>query len=189
MEADAQARIAEIADSHSRISKLTNDNVKLYEKVRYLQSILRSASGTNHDGRTGEVRIDVVERGSGARAGVVQRNNVPSSSALVGEEDFEMRYKDLYNASLDPFERFAAQQRQQKFLSLSRADRLALSGGKLILGSKIARSFAVGYAIMLHLLVAVTLWHFSTARHFESDAGCIGKMNAGGAPLGLQIRQ
>ena len=108
---------------------------------------------------------------------------------LFGEEDFEMRYKDLYNASLDPFERFAAQQRQQKFLSLSRADRLTLSGGRLILGSKIARSFALGYAIMLHLLVAVTLWHFSTARHFESDiAGCI-KTNAGGAPLGLQIRQ
>ena len=33
---------------------------------------------------------------------------------LFGEEDFEMRYKDLYNANLDPFERIAAQQRHKK---------------------------------------------------------------------------
>lgn len=183
LEADAQARIAEVSTCHTRINKLTNDNVKLYEKVRYLQSIVRSM--------TGDVRIEVGEKGSTAssRAGITQRSSASSSSsALVSEEDFEIRYKDLYNASLDPFERFAAQQRQQKFLSLSRADRFALSSGKLILGSKVARTFAVGYAIMLHLLVAVTLWHFSTARHFEGEAGCSIKTAAGGAPLGLEIR-
>jgi homeobox protein cut-like len=182
LEADAQARIAEVSTCHTSINKLTNDNVKLYEKVRYLQSIVRSM--------TGDIRIEVGEKGSSSssRAGITQRSSaLSSSSALVNEEDFEIRYKDLYNASLDPFERFAAQQRQQKFLSLSRADRFALSSGKLILGSKVARSFAVGYAIMLHLLVAVTLWHFSTARHFEGEAGC-SKSVAGGAPLGLEIR-
>ena len=81
-----------------------------------LNCVLRSVAGNSQDGRTGDVRIDVVvERGSGgARAGVVQRSHSPSSNALVGEEDFEMWYKDLYNASLDPFERIAAQQRHKK---------------------------------------------------------------------------
>lgn len=63
-----------------------------------LNCVLRSVAGNSQDGRTGDVRIDIVERGSGgARAGVVQRSHAPSSNALVGEEDFEMWYKDLYS--------------------------------------------------------------------------------------------
>ena len=62
-----------------------------------LNCVLRSVAGNSQDGRTGDVRIDIVERGSGgARAGVVQRSHTPSSNALVGEEDFEMRYTRTY---------------------------------------------------------------------------------------------
>jgi homeobox protein cut-like len=186
LESEAQARAAELSEAHARAQKLTSDNVKMYEKIRFLQSFLQTAAG--------EVQIDMAAERAAAggamlattvnRAELRARATGAAAVSVFGEEDFERSYRKLYQDSLDPFESFARQQRQQRFQSLSPADRIALRGGRLMLGSKVARSFALAYALALHALVAATLWHFTTARHSDGCASAV----AGGAPLGLAVR-
>jgi hypothetical protein len=110
-----------------------------------------------------------------------------AAGAVFGEEEFERSYRRLYQEALDPFELFARQQRAQRFQSLSPADRLALRGGRLFLGTKFARSLFLAYALLMHLLVAITLWHFVSARH--SCDGALAVEGATTLPLGLAARR
>ena len=126
--------------------------------------------------------------GSGARTGDLHArlsSSGAAASAVFGEEDFERGYRKLYQDALDPFESFARQQRAQRFQSLSPADRLALRGGRLFLGTKLARSLFLGYALTLHLLVAATLWHFTSSRH----EACAGIAAAAGGALETALRR
>lgn len=45
LENEVQHRTAQVADAMSRMQQVTQDNVKLYEKIRYLQGFLSSAQG------------------------------------------------------------------------------------------------------------------------------------------------
>jgi homeobox protein cut-like len=85
LENELQQRTSQLAGSYGKVQQLTQDNVKLYGKIRYLQSFLAS-----HFKGAPERAIDNVRvRASGA------------------DEDFEKAYKKLYNEANDPFGDFS----------------------------------------------------------------------------------
>jgi hypothetical protein len=207
LEAEAGARVGELAEAHGRLTKLTADNVRMYEKIRFLQSFLQ-------DGSTGAGGLGSSLSSSSASSSLGAGATAPSASALLraravngpfslsGEDDAERDYRKLYQDSLDPFASFARDQRARQYSRLSTADRMTLRGGKLIVGSKFARNFMLVYALMLHMLVASTLWHFTQVSHSSSCMGGGGEGGgmgaggggggggglAGGAPMGLAAR-
>ena len=136
---DCEAELAEIKAAmrvrDSKIGELMKDNTSLYGKVRYLQSYT----------------------GQQLRSGV--------GDLEAGTEDPMMaKYKDSYETTMDPFSQFKSQERQLQMQKLNVSERVALSGTRLLLSNKYARHFAFFYALFMHTLVFVSMWH---AAHFH----------------------
>ncbi|GAV01269.1 hypothetical protein RvY_12008-2 [Ramazzottius varieornatus] len=125
------------------------DNVRLYERIRYLQS---------YEGRKSEHRIAMDTSGASQRT--------PS-------HDAESRYSSAYEAKLDPFSSFNRAERQRKYDALNPVDKVTLAVSNAILGSSISRKAFFIYALLLHLLVFVVVykmaWAESSLRDFSYD--------------------
>mmetsp|Transcript_43574 Transcript_43574/g.109962 ORF Transcript_43574/g.109962 Transcript_43574/m.109962 type:complete len:176 (+) Transcript_43574:208-735(+) len=109
---------------------LRQDNVKLYQKIKYLQSYQNSSSSSPH-----------------------QSINVSSVS-----DDTENKYMKLYERSVDPFAQFNRKERASRYKELSAAEKVTLNFGSFFLGTKFSRMFIFFYAIALHVLVFSTLY-------------------------------
>ena len=77
-----------ISDLRAEIKSLQADNLKLYEKVRYMQSYRTDASSSTTAGPS-------TNGGAGMLNGVMR-----------SREDEIGRYKDKYEESMNPFEAF-----------------------------------------------------------------------------------
>eukprot|EP00850_Spirogloea_muscicola_P010406 SM000061S19233 [mRNA] locus=s61:261247:266684:- [translate_table: standard] len=119
------------------------DNVKLYEKMRYVQEY--SKDGPQPRGAR--------KRGDDLEAGSIS--------------DIEMKYKKLYEEDINPFAAFSRREREQRYRELGLRDRITLTSGRFLLGNKFARTFVFFYSIALHLLVFATLYRISTLSHYS----------------------
>lgn len=198
LESEVQARVHELAEAHNRITKLSGDNVKMYEKIRFLQSFFinepssasSSSSSINNNASTGNNTSITVNSGVMINRSELRARSVNAPYSITGEDDIEKDYRKAYQDSLDPFEAFNKAQRAKTYNRLSSADKITLRGGSLIAGNKIARNFFLIYALLLHILIAITLWHFTQVSHKE----CIGGEDdhtpgANHLPPGLEIRK
>ena len=153
-----------ISELRSEIKSLQSDNLKLYEKVRYMQSYRETSSvsqldplpGTSRPQRTGKSRV------GGAGDG--------------GDEDeLELgKWRQRYEETMNPFEAFrgrvrgvhmlgiridnAIQEATQAYTSLPLPERLLLTLTRAVLGHRRARLAFVSYATGLHLLVFWVVW-------------------------------
>ncbi|XP_072909991.1 protein CASP-like isoform X5 [Hemitrygon akajei] len=114
----------------NELDNLRADNIKLYEKIKFLQ---------NYSGRG-------------------------SSS-----DDTELRYSSQYEERLDPFASFSRKERQRRYLSLSPWDKATLSMGRIILSSKLARTIAFFYTLLLHCLVFLVLYKVAWSESVGRD--------------------
>lgn len=139
-------KLEELVASHkATINRLENDNMQLYQKIRYLQSYrsnrgngLSSAGNRIKPGRYPED----LEDGAGA------------------SEDVEMRYKGMYEEKLNPFAQFNKLEKQQRYSNLNTVDKILLNSSRMVLAHPIMRSIAFGYVLILHLLVVATLYTY-----------------------------
>ncbi|KAF9049982.1 CASP C terminal-domain-containing protein [Panaeolus papilionaceus] len=125
-----------ISDLRSEIKSLQNDNLKLYEKVRYMQSY----------------RED-----SGSRP-VTQLNPLPPPSS---RPDDMSKYQERYEQSMNPFEAFRGREATRAYQALNPVERGVLNLTRSILANRRARAFFIVYSIGLHVLVMVTLFEWS----------------------------
>jgi hypothetical protein len=185
LEADVQARDAQVADAAARVARLTADNVRLYEKTRYLQSMASGPGG----GGGGDTGVSASMRDvEAAPTPATRPRPQTATSAAVPEEDFERPYRRMYDESLDPFAAFGRREQARTYARLSRADKITLKSSRFILGNKFARSILFFYFLALHLLVFATLWHFAHVTHRGGECGGSGldePGGAGGVPAGL----
>jgi homeobox protein cut-like len=190
LEADVQARDAQLADANGRVAKLTADNVKLYEKVRYLQSFAAAGSGAGSGGAAGgggSAGDDTPAAAAAARRDA-EAGTPARARTAAGEDDFERPYRRMYQESLDPFADFSRREKARSYAKLSSADKITLKSSRFVLGNKHARTFMFFYVLALHLLVFATLWHFAHVTHAEGcgeDVAGEGSGLAGGLPAGL----
>jgi homeobox protein cut-like len=79
---------------------------------------------------------------------------------LVG--DTELRYRSLYEQQSNPFASMGGDKRMGgKYSDMTMADKITLSTTRMFLSSKPARNFAFFYVLFLHLLVFITVFHWS----------------------------
>lgn len=116
----------------NQVDELRADNVKLYEKIRYLQSYSGSQTAAQ---RT---------RGGGG-----------------GPDHVLNKYSSQYEDSISPFQEFSSNERKRRYMNLNPGDRLTLTLGRAVLGNKHARLIFVAYAIIVHLLIFVVLYKYS----------------------------
>nr|XP_025963103.1 protein CASP-like [Dromaius novaehollandiae] len=149
----------------SELDNLRADNIKLYEKIKFLQSYPgRDRPQPQLPGAVvGALRSSrwLSHRKANPRGWA--RARAPAHPAPVhpqggSRDDTELRYSSQYEERLDPFSSFSRKERQRKYLSLSPWDKATLSMGRLILSNKTARTVAFFYTLFLHCLVFLVLY-------------------------------
>lgn len=113
------------------VDQLRSDNIKLYEKIKFLQSF---------------------------------PSQRPSHS-----DDMESRYSSQYEAKLDPFSSFSRKERQRKYMNLSPFEKITLGMGRAILSSKVARTFAFIYTLLVHSLIFLVLYKLAHTESCKRD--------------------
>lgn len=124
-----------ITELRNEIKTLQADNLKLYEKVRYLESYSSNV-------------------GSG--------NSGPSSLRRVvgnNRRDEELgKYKSLYEDHMNPFEIFKGKEQSRAVGALNPVEKILFSLSSSILGNRYLRNAFVAYALGLHAFVFATLY-------------------------------
>eukprot|EP00741_Cyanophora_paradoxa_P009913 tig00000157_g9603.t1 len=141
LEIDNQRMKRQLDAAVAEAQQLKQDNVALYEKIRYVQSYpdLAAAGGAQKNRQLPKRRQADIESG-----------------------DVEGRYKALYDEKYNPFAAFSQKQRQDAVKQLSVPERLTLRGSEFFLRNKVFRTFLFFYSLALHLLVFTTLYRLST---------------------------
>nr|GMC69536.1 protein CASP-like [Ipomoea batatas] len=128
----------------TELEKSKADNVKLYEKIRFIQDYNSER---------------VISRGSKKYA-----EDLESGFS----SDVESKYKKLYEDDINPFAAFSKKEREQRYKELGLREKITLSSGRFLLGNKYARSFAFFYTIGLHILVFTCLYRMSALSHISN---------------------
>jgi len=138
LEEELRKQFQIISELRSEIKTLQADNLKLYEKVRYMQSY----------------REESVSRP------VTQLDPLPTPSSA--RSDDLSKYQARYEEAMNPFEAFRGREATRAFQALNPVERSVLSLTRTILGNRRARAFFICYALALHILVMFTLYECGT---------------------------
>ncbi|TFK25166.1 hypothetical protein FA15DRAFT_737942 [Coprinopsis marcescibilis] len=133
LEEELRKQYQTISELRAEIKSLQADNLKLYEKVRYMQSY----------------RED-----QGLRS-VTQLDPLPSTRS-DGLEDGISKYHSRYEDSVNPFEAFRGREQTRGYQSLNPLERTVLLLTRPLAGSRRARTLFILYAMALHILVFYT---------------------------------
>ncbi|KAK7472734.1 hypothetical protein VKT23_000844 [Stygiomarasmius scandens] len=139
LEEELRKQFQIISELRSEIKNLQSDNLKLYEKVRYMQSYREEA---------------------GSRPVTSQLNPLPAPSDPADDMN---KYRTRYEETMNPFEAFRGREATRAIQSLNPVERGVLVLTRTILGNRRARTFFIFYAISLHLLVLFTTYECTTS--------------------------
>ncbi|CAN4100331.1 unnamed protein product [Withania somnifera] len=138
----------------SELDKTKADNVKLYEKIRYVQDYNSER---------------VISRGS-------KKYTEDLESGF--SSDVESKYKKMYEDDINPFAAFSKKERDQRYKELGLRDKITLSSGRFLLGNKYARTFVFFYTIGLHILVFTCLYRMSALSYLShGEESLVGDKN------------
>ncbi|GFO29669.1 protein casp [Plakobranchus ocellatus] len=158
LEAQTLSQQQQVTMLQNEMDKLRSDNVKLYEKIRFLQSYPSKEAS--------EVRI----RGASATVPTQGEMSLHPFIARGGaSDDVTSSYSSQYEERLDPFTSFSRKERQRRYLELKPYDKITLSMGRIIMGNKTARAFAFFYTLILHLLVFLVLYKLAHTESCKRD--------------------
>ncbi|KII92832.1 hypothetical protein PLICRDRAFT_172872 [Plicaturopsis crispa FD-325 SS-3] len=129
-----------ISELRTEIKSLQSDNLKLYEKVRYMQSYREEA----------------------ATRPVSQLNPLPAPSPGRGVDDMS-KYRTRYEEAMNPFEAFRGREATKAYQNLNVVERGVLVLTRSILGNRRARTAFIFYALALHVLVMFTTYECTSS--------------------------
>ncbi|EKX47927.1 hypothetical protein GUITHDRAFT_106475 [Guillardia theta CCMP2712] len=164
LEAENTALKKRQTNLEGEIRTLRSDNVKMYEKIKYLESY---------------------------RPGAAARGNHSDVEAGIDTFPHADKYKALYEESLNPFTVFNQKQRQLRKEKMPLHERLMLEMSQFFLGNSVARKFLFFYMVIMHILVFVTLYRFThnTGCRRISGGGAAAAAQAAGQAAGVAIAQ
>ncbi|KAJ4483236.1 CASP C terminal-domain-containing protein [Lentinula aciculospora] len=139
LEEELRKQFHALSELRAEMKNLQSDNLKLYEKVRYMQSYREESSG---------------------RAVTSQLDPLP---APAGGADDMSTYHARYEANINPFEAFRGREATRAIQNLNPIERGVLILTRTILGNRRARTFFIFYTSTLHLLVMYTVYELSTS--------------------------
>lgn len=152
LEEDNRKLMEKIEKAVSDMDSLKNDNVKLYEKLRFVQSYRQSNGALGTTVPAASTSIDVgpptVEEEDGG--------------GLLG------KYRSLYEDMVNPYTVFNRRERHKRLNEMSAPERLTLRAGQRALSTRTSRLAVFFYIISLHVFVALVLTFSNTV--CESDS-------------------
>ncbi|KAJ3114526.1 hypothetical protein HDU96_001988 [Phlyctochytrium bullatum] len=173
LEAEVRTLKETVAELRNGMEGLRNDNVKLYEKLRYTETF--QGAGPADDGKKDGYVIQMSDPRPARRStAAAARTHTTSTAALTPTtptDDVTSRYRTLYDANLDPFQRFHRQEELRRVRDLNPAERGLLTFTRLMAGNRYTRLFFAGYSVALHLLVFATLYMLSQWEECRHDHG------------------
>ncbi|BGP40941.1 hypothetical protein JCM10449v2_004906 [Rhodotorula kratochvilovae] len=137
LEEELRRQFNTISELRSEIKTLQTDNLKLYEKVRYLQSYRDEA-------------------------GMAARQQAGFSHTVRGDEELG-KYQNKYEESMNPFEAFRGRERGRAIHMLNPLEKVLLSISTVVLSNRLSRNLFVVYALGLHFFVLSTLYKYAQA--------------------------
>lgn len=144
--AELEAEKSQLMDSLERAENSANtlrgDNVKLYERVKFLQSYSNGSSSGSASG-------------SGGSGGSGNRRSIKSGG---GDDDIDVRYGKMYEDAANPFMEFSKRERMRKIREMNATDRFLYKSAKVLLSNKYIRLGFFIYMILLHLVVFLSLY-------------------------------
>ncbi len=126
----------------NELDKLRSDNLKLYEKVRYLQSV-----------------------GGRSRSDKYKQSDIEYDAD--NDETILNKYNNDYESRLDPFSKFHLNEKKRRYTNLKLHDKFTLNLGKFILSNSTSRLIFCLYVLIVHLLIFFNLYHM--AHHTSSN--------------------
>ncbi|KAJ6594099.1 CASP C terminal-domain-containing protein [Mycena capillaripes] len=141
LEEELRKQFQIISELRTEIKNLQSDNLKLYEKVRYMQSYREEA---------------------GSRPVTSQLDPLPAPSGSSRPDDIS-KYRTRYEEAMNPFEAFRGREATRAYQNLNHIERGVLVLTKGILGNRRTRAFFIVYALALHLLVMFTTYECTTS--------------------------
>jgi homeobox protein cut-like len=196
---ELEGRLAAVEQESGRhkaqAESMLRDNLKLYEKVRFLQSYKKGRVGPGALDSAQDKRMSGLEHsalhqrnvandeGKEAQECALEAGRVPTGAGAAATE---ARYRAMYEEQMNPFTAFSVAERVRKYQDLSVIDKITLQTTRAFLAHKKARMAVFFYALSLHLLVFLTLYmwghHHCTDLHNQADA----LMGHPPEPLGMQ---
>ncbi|KAF9354691.1 hypothetical protein BGX26_007480 [Mortierella sp. AD094] len=186
LEEQLRQQSEQISNLRNENSQLQKDNLKMYEKVKYMQSYRDESSGSG-------VGVGYSAPGSAAPSAMVDytspfRNNNGGVGGVVGRstggnqykksdgDEFHMqsldptdRYRNMYEESMNPFEAFHKKEESRRFNNMTSADKAMLTMSRLVMTNKWTRSMLVAYTMGLHFLMVVMLYKMSAWEECRHD--------------------
>ncbi|EJU04049.1 Golgi vesicle transport-related protein [Dacryopinax primogenitus] len=136
LEEELRKQFDVVSELRTEIKGLQADNLKLYEKVRYMQSY-RDEGGVP--------------------------TPATSRPLIVPQNDEMSRYRNVYEESMNPFEAFRGREAARAVKALNPLERGVLTLTQAILANRRARIAFVIYAASLHILVMFTTYECLTS--------------------------
>jgi homeobox protein cut-like len=181
--------------SHAETSKtqLEQDNLALYAKIRYLQSVGGTGTGASSSSSRGYGTKSMAIRSTSVRPGAGMSINQFAGMLSGGDEErgprhrgghdeeerenddsrgnyeVESRYGALYEQKMNPFAEFSQIEKQRRLQELSVADRIVLNTTMAFVSSHTGRSFLVIYLSLMHLLVFFVIYWNTHHHHHGCD--------------------
>ncbi|KAF8331111.1 CASP C terminal-domain-containing protein [Cantharellus anzutake] len=144
LEEELKRQFEVITDLRNDIKNLQQDNLKLYEKVRYMQTYRDDSAGGPSSFVPG-----------------------PQNGIQIRPDEMN-KYKNMYEERINPFEAFRGREAARAEQALDPIERAVFLVTRTILGNRRARMAFAAYAGALHLLVLITLYECSS---FASGGG------------------
>lgn len=147
LEEDNRKLMERIEKLTSDLDSLKSDNVRLYEKIRFVQSYRQSSGSVGSASISVEVAPPDVDDGNGSFLG---------------------KYRSMYEDMMNPYTIFNRRERHKRISEMSAPERLTLRAGQRALSTKTSRLIVFFYIIALHVFVALVLG-FSSSMICDSE--------------------
>lgn len=149
LEEDNRKLMERIEKLTSDLDSLKSDNVRLYEKIRFVQSYKQSSGSV------------------GSAAANISIEAAPSD-VDDGNGSFLGKYRSMYEDMVNPYTIFNRRERHKRISEMSAPERLTLRAGQKVLSTKTSRLIVFFYIIALHVFVALVLG-FSSSMICDSE--------------------
>lgn len=156
------------------VASLQKDNLKLYEKTRYVSTYNRGPVGSS----------------SSATA---YMNNPNASSIHIAPDTPSGlsldRYQSAYEAQISPFAAFRGRESARAYKRMNLPERIIYSITRMVLANRTSRNLFAAYCLALHVLLFIMLYTMSTMEVGSHEGIALGEtagQNVGAEDMPLE---
>uniref|UniRef100_A0A095ASM5 Protein CASP n=1 Tax=Schistosoma haematobium TaxID=6185 RepID=A0A095ASM5_SCHHA len=146
------------------VESVRADNVKLYEKIRFLHSYGSPVIQNRQNNLSNQHSSSSVTTSLSPSS----CQNHESNDATI------IKYSHVYEAQLNPFNQFSRYEKQRVYKKLQPYEKLMLHLGRFVSSDRRLRLGVFLYAIFLHLFIFIALYKAAHFQHsaLETEANC-----------------